>query len=79
MTSLRCPDFAVAFFVAEIAKKDWKGASIGMAVGITMQNVLRHSMTDYDQLLLCGAKREDARRRVQPSINGMIASWKNSK
>ncbi|WFU91891.1 DUF2293 domain-containing protein (plasmid) [Rhizobium sp. CC1099] len=36
-------------------------------------------MTDYDQLLLCGAKREDARRRVQPSINGMIASWKNSK
>lgn len=71
-----CPDFAVAFFVAEITKKDWKSASIGMAVGITMQNVLRHSMTDYDQMLLIGVDREDARRRVQPKINAMIASWK---
>ncbi|WP_246762723.1 DUF2293 domain-containing protein [Rhizobium sp. NZLR1] len=55
-----CPDFAVAFFVAEIGKKDWKGASIGKAVGITMQSVLRHSMTDYDQLLLAGVDREEA-------------------
>jgi hypothetical protein len=71
-----CPDFAVAFFVAEIGKKDWKGASIGKAVGITMQNVLRHSMTDYDQMLLAGIDREEARRRVQPKINAMIATWK---
>ena len=71
-----CPDFAVAFFVAEIAKKDWQEASIGKAVGITMQNVLRHSMTDYDQMLLCGVDRDEARRRVQPKINAMIAVWK---
>ncbi|TAY66482.1 DUF2293 domain-containing protein [Rhizobium leguminosarum] len=71
-----CPDFAVAFFVAEIAKKDWKGASLGMAVGITMQNVLRHTMTEYDQLLLEGVNRAEARRRVQPKINAMIAGWK---
>jgi len=62
--------------VAEIAKKDWKGASLGMAVGITMQNVLRHTMTEYDQMLLAGVDRGDARRRVQPKINAMIASWK---
>ncbi|WP_259664787.1 MULTISPECIES: DUF2293 domain-containing protein [Rhizobium] len=72
-----CPDFAIAFFVAEIAKKNWKGATLGMAVGITMQNVLRHTMTDYDQLLLVGVHRKEARRRVQPKINAMIATWRN--
>lgn len=75
-TSRPPTDFAVAFFVGEIAKKDWQGASIGKAVGITMQNVLRHSMTDYDQMLLCGVERDEARRRVQPKINAMIAAWK---
>lgn len=71
-----CPDFAVAFFVGEITKKDWNGVSIGKAVGITMQTVLRHTMTDYDQMLLIGVDREEARRRVQPKINAMIASWR---
>ncbi|MBY3493886.1 DUF2293 domain-containing protein [Rhizobium laguerreae] len=71
-----CPDFAVAFFVAEIAKKNWKGASLGMAVGITMQNVLRHTMTDYDQLLLAGVDRNEARQRVQSKVNAMISAWK---
>nr|WP_276522901.1 DUF2293 domain-containing protein [Rhizobium laguerreae] len=47
-----------------------------MAVGITMQNVLRHTMTDYDQLLLVGLDRAEARRRVQPKISALIATWK---
>jgi hypothetical protein len=72
-----CPDFAVTFFVGEITKKDWRNASIGMAVGITMQTTLRHLMTDYDQMLLCGVDREEARRRVRPKVNAMIAKWKN--
>ncbi|WP_259671508.1 MULTISPECIES: DUF2293 domain-containing protein [unclassified Rhizobium] len=71
----RCPEFAVRFFVKEVAQKDWKHATIGKAVGITMQNVLRHWMTDYDQLLLEGVDRAEARRRVQPRINAMIAAW----
>ncbi|MBB2718879.1 UNVERIFIED_ORG: hypothetical protein GGD48_004136 [Rhizobium etli] len=71
-----CPDFAIRFFVSEIAKKEWKQATIGKAVGITMQSILRHSMTDYDQLLLEGVEREEARRRVQPRINAMIAAWR---
>ncbi|MDK4731566.1 DUF2293 domain-containing protein [Rhizobium sp. CNPSo 3490] len=33
-------------------------------------------MTDYDQLLLEGVEREEARRRVQPRINAMIAAWR---
>lgn len=75
----RCPDFAVAFFAAEVAKKDWTGASLGRAVGITMQTVLRHQMTNYDQLLLSGVGREEARRQVQPRINAMIAQWSKPK
>ncbi len=70
-----CPDFAVAWFAAEIASKIWKGASLGKAVGITMQSHLRHHHTDYDTLLLNGIDREEARRRVQPRINAMIRSW----
>lgn len=46
-----------------------------MAVGITMQSILRHLMTDYDQLLMSGVDRRDARRRVQPKINAMLAQW----
>ncbi len=74
-----CPDFAVAFFVGEIAGKEWKGVSIGKAAGITMQTTIRHMMTDYDQMILCGVDREEARRRVQPKVNAMIGSWKKRK
>lgn len=71
-----CPDFAVAFFVSEIANKDWNGVTIGAAVGITMQTTLRHTLTRYDTLLLEGVDREEARRTVQPKINAMIDAWK---
>ena len=70
-----CPDFAVTFFTAEVAKKNWKDATLGQAVGITMQTYLRHEMTDYDQMLLVGVERKEAKRRVQPKINAMLASW----
>ncbi|WP_416796302.1 DUF2293 domain-containing protein [Ciceribacter azotifigens] len=75
----KCPDFAVSFFAEEVARRTWNDAPLGMAVGITMQNTLRHLMTDYDQLLLCGIDREEARRRVQPRINAMIAQWSGPK
>ncbi|THV23057.1 DUF2293 domain-containing protein [Peteryoungia ipomoeae] len=75
----RCPDFAVAWFAAEIASKNWKGATLGKAVGITMQTHLRHLHTDYDTLLLTGIDREEARRRVQPRVNAMIGSWRRRK
>ncbi|MBO9097635.1 MULTISPECIES: DUF2293 domain-containing protein [unclassified Rhizobium] len=70
-----CPDFAVRYFVAEIAKRDWSRVSLGKAVGIVMQTTLRHRLTDYDQLLLEGVDRKEALRRVQPKINAMLATW----
>lgn len=74
-----CPEFAVAWFAAEIAGKRWQGASLGKAVGITMQTHLRHHHTDYDTLLLSGIDRQEALRRVQPRVNAMIRSWKKPK
>jgi hypothetical protein len=70
-----CPNFAIAFFIAEIAGRDWHKVSLGKAVGITMQTTLRHKMTDYDQMLLCGVDRNEARQRVQPRIDAMLAQW----
>lgn len=74
-----CPDFAVAYFSEEIARKEWKGATLGKAVGITMQNFLRHQMTDYETLLLTGMDRKDARVRVQPRINAMLKVWRKKR
>lgn len=71
----RCPEFAVEFFAAEVAGRVWKDSTIGKAVGICMQNFLRHNMTAYDQLLLEGVERAEAKRRVQPRVNRMIALW----
>ena len=71
-----CPDFAVEHFATEIAKRDWKGATLGNAVGIVMHNSLRHMMTEYEALLLQGVERLEARRRVQPKVNAMLAMWR---
>lgn len=70
-----CPDFAVDFFAKEIAGRSWEGVTLGRAVGITMQGSLRHQMTEYDTLLLHAVEREEARKRVQPKINAMLAVW----
>jgi len=70
-----CPGFAIDYMAREIAQKKWKGVTLGRAVGITMQNILRHLMTDYDALLLEGMDRSEARQRVQPKIRRMLEVW----
>lgn len=71
-----CPDFAVQFFAEEVARKRWKRATMGKAVGITMRNYLRHNMTRYEGMLLEGIDRNEARRLVNPRIDAMLAIWK---
>ncbi len=75
----RCPDFAVEFFATEVVSKHWVGVSLGKAVGITMQNYLRHNHTNYEGLLLAGVDRLEARAQVQPRINAILKSWKKEK
>lgn len=70
-----CPGFAMDYIAVEVSRRRWKAATIGMAVGITMQNLLRHEMTAYDTLLLMGLERAEAKRRVQPRINAMLRIW----
>jgi hypothetical protein len=74
----RCPEVAVFFYAYQIctAPKNWAGATIAEAVNLAMQNHLRHDFTDYDQLLIVGVRRKEARRRVEPKVDAMIAYWK---
>ena len=74
-----CPEFAVVRFASQICTepKNWRDATIAEAVDHTMQNMLRHEFTDYDHLMLVGVRRKEARQRVQPRVDAMIASWKS--
>ncbi len=73
-----CPEFAVVYFAHQVCTepKNWTGATIADAVDYVMQCELRHQMTDYDQLMLEGVKPSEARRRIQPRVDAMIAVWK---
>ena len=70
-----CPEFAVIYIAELIASRDWEGMSLGGAVGTTMQGIMRHTMTEYDALLLAGIDRLEARKRVQPKVNALLATW----
>lgn len=74
----RCPEVAVRYYAREICTrpKNWQGVSIEAAVDVTMKNHLRHEFTDYDQMLMVGVHRKDARQRVKPRVRAMVASWK---
>lgn len=74
-----CPDFAIDYFANEVANRNSGRASLRQAVGITLQNFLRHEMTEYDTLLLLGMDRDEARQSVQPRINKMIGSWQQKR
>ncbi|SIR19333.1 hypothetical protein SAMN05880582_107194 [Rhizobium sp. RU20A] len=74
-----CPEFAVNYFATSISEREWRNASLGMAVGITLQTYLRHNLTEYETLLLTGVDREEALRRVQPRVAAMLKTWKRKK
>ena len=73
-----CPPLAVEYFAAAVAKRERRDASLGKAVGITMRNVLRHEMTDYEHLLRVGVGHEEARRRAGLRVERFIAMWKRT-
>lgn len=74
----QCPEFAVVRFAHQVCTepKNWRGVSIAVAVDHVMQNMLRHELTDYDQILLVGVLRKEAPRKVQPKIDAMTTNWK---
>ena len=70
-----CPEFAVEYLAKEISGREWTGIKLGAAVGITMDGLLRHQMTEYDTLLLHGVDRKEARKRVQLKNDVMLKVW----
>ncbi len=36
---------------------------------------VRHEDTEYDSLLMSGASREDARDRIRPAVDRILAAW----
>ncbi|MDQ6945129.1 MAG: DUF2293 domain-containing protein [Actinomycetota bacterium] len=48
------------------------------AVTLAVLASVRHIDTPYDQLLMSGVARADARRQVNDQVNAIVASWKNS-
>jgi len=50
---------------------------MGAAVGIELQKLVRHSFTDYDELLRSGMMtREEARAFVGPHVEGVLRAWR---
>ncbi|WP_188826069.1 DUF2293 domain-containing protein [Brucella endophytica] len=73
-----CPELAVRYLALYVCTppKNWRGVSIEEAVDQSMQNTIRHQFTEYDQMLLVGVRRKEARHRVQPILDAVIAAWK---
>jgi hypothetical protein len=45
------------------------------AVALAVIASIRHLDTDYDELLMSGVARPDARERIRPAIDAVLASW----
>jgi hypothetical protein len=49
----------------------------GAAVDLAVRAHIRHAHTDYDELLMGGTERVDARALVLEKIDGVLAKWSN--
>jgi hypothetical protein len=45
------------------------------AITLAVVASIRHQDTDYDDLLMSGVAREDARSRIRPAIDAILATW----
>ena len=70
-----CPKKTCLTIAARISAKDWKGVKLGAAVGIELQNYVRHDLTDYGQLLRSGIMtRDEARAFIAPRLPCFLAN-----
>lgn len=45
------------------------------AITLAVRASIRHEDTDYDDLLMSGVSREEARERIRPAIDRILAAW----
>ena len=48
---------------------------IGCAIALAVVASIRHEDTDYDDLLMSGTARADARTQIKPAIDRVLAVW----
>lgn len=75
-----CPvDFAETY-VQRIAGRTWEPpTTLGHAVGLTIQNDVRHRLTDYDSLLrVPGLTRDEARLIVAGDVRSITRGWEEA-
>ena len=74
-----CPKTVRKALIRRIVAKPWVNANMGTAVGITIENYLRHEVSGYDNLLRLGIERDQARTLIRPQIDLILAIWKRSR
>jgi len=72
-----CPDDFAEAYVHRIAGRTWDPpTTLGHAVGLTIQNDVRHRLTDYDRLLrVPGLTRDEARLIVAGDVRSITRGW----
>ena len=71
-----CPKKSCLTIAARVSAKDWKGLKLGAAVGIELQKYIRHSFTDYDELLRSKMMtRDEARTFIAPQVRDILRGW----
>ena len=48
------------------------------AITLAVRAHVRHALTDYDELLMTGWDRSEARAQVMPEIERVLARWSNT-
>jgi hypothetical protein len=48
------------------------------AITLAVVASVRHENTDYDSLLMSGVSREDARDRIRPAVDSVLAAWRDA-
>lgn len=72
-----CPKKTCQTIAARVSAREWAGLKIGAAVGIELQKHIRHSFTDYDELLRSRMMtREEARAYITPQVNDILRAWR---
>jgi hypothetical protein len=47
------------------------------AICLAVAASVRHVDTDYDELLMSGTDRDDARQRVRPQVDAILTAWRD--
>ena len=69
-----CPEDVAKYVIYMLRRERWD-VPLGTAVGITLQNHVRHHLTNYDSFYrIPGLAHEEARLIVRDEVKGIIAS-----